>query len=160
LGFYAITGTIPFSQPPAIALSGTIAYTRNAASGVLLSATATVTDADSANFADGSLIVSIISGSESANRLSFTGGAFTLSGKAVQYNGVQIGTLTGSGFGTTPLKVYFNANATPAIVQALVRNIRFKTVSSTSNLPRVVTFSLTDGDGGTSNTATRTVNVL
>lgn len=159
LGFYAITGTIPASQPPAIALGGTIGYTRNATTGVKLAVGATVTDPDSPNFATGSLIVSIVSGGESANRLTLTGGAFTLSGSTVNYNGTSIGSLTGNGFGTNPLSVLFNVNATPAIVQELVRNIRFKTVNSTSNLSRVITFSLSDGDGSTSNTATKTVNV-
>jgi hypothetical protein len=159
LGFYSLTGAIPYSQPPSIVLGGTIGYTLNAPAGVTLAANATVNDADSPNFATGTLIVSIISGGDAANRLLFTGGAFTLSSKAVQYNGVQIGTLTASGFGTTPLKIYFKANATPAIVQELARNIRFKTVNSTSSLARVITFSLTDGDGSTSNTATKTVNV-
>lgn len=160
LGFYAITGSIPANQPPSIVLSGTMGYTRNAAAGVVLAPHATVTDADSPNFNTGVLVVSIISGGESANRLSLNGGAFTLNGTAVNYNGTRIGTLTGSGYGTNPLSVQFNANATPAIIQALVRNIRFKTVSSTSNLARVITFSLTDGDGGISNTATKTVNVV
>jgi hypothetical protein len=159
LGFYAITGTLPASQPPSIVLSGTIGYTRNATTGIKLAVNATVSDPDSPNFDTGSLIVSIISGGESANRLTLTGGAFTLNGSAVNYNGTQIGTLTGSGFGTTPLSVQFNVNATPAIVQELVRNIRFKTVNSSSNLSRVITFSLSDGDGSTSNTATKTVNV-
>jgi hypothetical protein len=160
LGFYAITGSIPANQPPSIVLSGTIGYTRNAAAGVVLAANASVIDADSPNFATGALVVSIIAGGETANRLTLTGGAFTLSGTAVNYNGTRIGTLTGSGYGSNQLSVQFNANATPAIVQALVRNIRFKTVGSTSNLARVITFSLTDGDGGTSNTATKTVNVV
>jgi hypothetical protein len=159
LGLYAITGSVPFSQPPSIVLGGTIGYARNAATGVQLASNASVTDPDSPNFATGSLIISIVSGGESANRLTLTGGAFTLSGSTVNYNGTPVGSLTGSGFGTTPLSVRFNINATPAIVQELVRNIRFKTVGSTSNLSRVITVSLTDGDGGTSNTATKTVNV-
>lgn len=160
LGFYAITGTIPVGQPPSIVLSGTVGYTRNATTGVLLAPSATVTDPDSPNLDTGSLVVSIISGGESANRLTLTGGAFALNSSTVNYNGQQIGTLTGSGFGTTPLSVQLNVNATPAIVQELVRNIRFKTVGSTSNLSRVITFSLSDGDGSTSNTATKTVNVV
>jgi hypothetical protein len=160
LGFYAIIGVVPFSQPPSLVLGGTIGYVRNATAGVKLAVAATVKDPDSANFASGSLIVSITSGGEAANRLNLTGGAFTLSGTTVNYNGMSIGSLGSNGFGVKPLKVWFNANATPAIVQALVRNLRFRTVGSTSNLPRTITFSLSDGDGGISNTATKTVNVL
>jgi hypothetical protein len=125
-----------------------------------LAVAATVKDPDSANFASGSLIVSITSGGEAANRLNLTGGAFTLSGWTVNYNGTPIGSLGSNGFGVKPLKVWFNANATPAIVQALVRNIRFRTVGSTSSDTRTIAFSLSDGDGGISNTATKTVNVL
>jgi hypothetical protein len=166
LGFYVITGTVPtasgaaaYDQTPVITLSGTVGYTRNASTGVLLAPHATVTDADSTDFSGGKLIVSITAGGEDGNRLMLTGGAFMLGGTTVNYNGSAIGTVSSNGIGTAPLSVLFNSSATPGIVQELVRGIRFRTVNSSSNAQRTITFSLSDGGGGTSNTATKFVNV-
>jgi len=159
LGAYAIYGTIPRNVAPAIGLSGSVGYTRNSVTAVTLAPNATVTDSDSANFSGGALTVKITTGAGSGNRLIFSGGSFTLDGTDVKYNGVTIGTQTSNGVGATQLRITFNASATKAIVQLLVRNIKFKTVGATLNGSRLVTFSVTDGDGGTSNTATKTVNV-
>lgn len=161
LGAYTIHGTLFKNVAPRIELSGTaVVYTRNAATAVMLGRNAIVTDPDSANFAGGALIVRITTGVDTGNRLIFTGGSFTLSGSDVKYNGVTIGTRTHSGAGTTQLRITFNASATRPIVELLVRNIKFKTVNATLTGSRLVTFSVTDGDGGTSNTATQTVNVI
>jgi hypothetical protein len=143
-----------------VTLSGSIGYTRNSSSAVALASNATVTDPDSSDFAGGSLVVAITSGGEAANRLTLTGGPFALSGTTLKYNGTAIGILTGNGVGTTALSVQFNGSATVSIVQSLVRNVRFKTVNSASNASRVVSFQVSDGDGSTSNTATKTVVVL
>ena len=57
------------------------------------------------------------------------------------------------------MEIVFTADATPGIVQQLVRSLRFRTESSTFSDPRIVSFSLTDGDGGLSETLFKTVNV-
>jgi tetraacyldisaccharide-1-P 4'-kinase len=67
-------------------------------------------------------------------------------------------TFTG-GKGKTPLVVTFNANATPAQVQALVRSLTFKTTAA-SLVKRKVQFTLTDGDGGTSVAVKKIVTVV
>ncbi|MFQ5435006.1 MAG: hypothetical protein ACE5FD_09035, partial [Anaerolineae bacterium] len=71
----------------------------------------------------------------------------------------RIGEWTG-GTGTNPLVITFDKDAaTSDAVQALLRRIAF----SATNLgtgPRTVEFTLTDGDGGTSDTATVTINVV
>src|SRR5262249_50500550 len=86
-------------------------------------------------------------------------GQIGVSGANVTFGGTVIGTFTG-GVGTTALVVTFNASATPATVQALARNITFRNVSDNpSTSARTVRFVLTDGDGGTSTAATKTVNV-
>lgn len=140
-------------------ISGSIGYTQNAAA-VTLAPAATVSDPDSLNFATGKLSVQIISGADASNRL-LIGGPFTLSGNDVQLNGVTIGTRNaGGGGGTTKLEITFNANATRAIVEQLVRAIRFKTVDGASTEQRIVKFSLLDGDGGASNQPTKGVNVI
>jgi hypothetical protein len=63
-----------------------------------------------------------------------------------------------NGFGTKELIITFNTNATKAIVQQLVRAITFKTVGGTAGQRRVV-FTVSDGDGGISAEAFKTVNV-
>jgi len=139
---------------------GTVGYQQNTAPIALLS-NATVTDPDSANFAGGRLLVRIISGGNASNRL-LIAGAFELDGNLVKRtsDGLVIGTRnTAGGVGTTRLEITFNANATRAIVQQLVRGIRFRTVNGTSTVQRVIEFSVSDGGGGASNKVNKTVNV-
>jgi hypothetical protein len=128
---------------------------------------ATVTDSDSPNFAGGQLTVAVTTLNTAQDLLAIGNqgigvGQIGVNGTSVTYNpgtgAVVIGTFTG-GTGLTPLSVSFNTNATPAATQALVRDITFG--GTTRILPagnRVVTFTLSDGAGGTA-TATRTINV-
>ncbi|RNL63296.1 right-handed parallel beta-helix repeat-containing protein, partial [Nocardioides marmoriginsengisoli] len=152
------------SAPVIAAIEGTsLAYTENAAA-TPITATGTVTDADSADFATGTLTVDYTANGAAEDRLAVrnqgTGaGQIGVSGANVSYAGTTIGTFTG-GTGTTGLVITLNASATPAAAQALVRNITYANVSNTpSTLTRTVRFVLTDGDGGTSAPATRTITV-
>ena len=61
--------------------------------------------------------------------------------------------------GTTNFEVTFNGNATAGFVQQFVRALRFRSVNSNSAADRVISFTLTDGDGGTSAMRTKTVDV-
>ncbi|WP_407885053.1 hypothetical protein [Scytonema sp. NUACC26] len=71
----------------------------------------------------------------------------------------EVGTFT-EGNSVAPLEVTFNANATLAAVHGLINNITFANVSDNpTTTPRTVSFVLTDGDGGTSATVTKTVYV-
>ncbi|MDG4550387.1 MAG: Ig-like domain-containing protein [Candidatus Contendobacter sp.] len=75
---------------------------------------------------------------------------------------VTIGTITTEfDCGTAPptLSIALNANATQAATQALLRNLTYFSASTPTGTSRVVAVVLTDGDGGTSNTATKTVNI-
>ena len=81
-------------------------------------------------------------------------GQIGLSGTTVLYGGVAIGAL-GGGINGAPLGVYFYGGAaTPAAVQALLRAITFHNTSENPyTRTRTIRFTLTDGDGGTSNLA-------
>ncbi|RNL63791.1 tandem-95 repeat protein, partial [Nocardioides marmoriginsengisoli] len=157
-----ITGT---NDAPAIAAleGGALAYAENAAA-TPITATGTVADVDSANFATGTLTVSYSAGGQAEDRLAVrnqgTGaGQIGVSGANVSYAGTTIGTFTG-GTGTTALVITLNASATPAATQALVRNVTYRNVSENpSTVTRTARFVLTDGDGGTSGAATRTITV-
>ena len=87
-------------------------------------------------------------------------GQIGIDGTNVTYEGVVIGTWAGGGDGTTPLTVQLNGNATESAVQALLRHITYENVSADpSETQRVVRFSVTDGDGGSSAAASMTVVV-
>jgi ELWxxDGT repeat protein len=145
------------NDPPRPVLGGQIAYQNNAPA-ILLAPAATVSDADSANLFGGVLTVDITSGGGPGNRL-WVSGAYSLNGDRLLRNGVVVGTVLDSGFGWNPLRLQFNAQMTPARVQELVRSLRFRTVNNTNLDPRIISFTLTDGDGGVSATQTKTVNV-
>ena len=150
---------VPVNDVPVLTGSGAIGYGLNDPA-VLLAATYGVTDVDSFNVATGRLLVKFDSGGDAANRI-FLGGAFSLLGNNVVLDGTTtIGTRnTNGGVGTSNFIITFNASATPAIVQSLIRDLRFRTVSGVGTQQRIVSLNLTDGDGGTSNTVTRTINV-
>ena len=164
-GASALTKTInvvPVNDAPVLAPAngGTVGYPQNSAA-VQLLGNATVTDPDSANFDGGRLIVRAIAGGNASNRL-LIGSGFVFDGTNVKRvsDGLIVGTRNvDGGIGTTRLEITFNANATRAIVQQVVRGIFFRTVNGTSTAQRTIEFSLTDGDGGASNKVNKTVNV-
>ncbi|HEY9851284.1 MAG TPA: DUF4347 domain-containing protein [Leptolyngbyaceae cyanobacterium] len=149
---------------PVISLSAaSLAYTENA-SATVIDSTSTATDSNSADFDTGALTVNFTAGGTADDRLAIrhegnSAGQIGIDGRIVKYGGTQIGTFTG-GIGTTPLVVTFNASATPTAAQALLRNITYQNISDNpATASRTVQFVLTDGDGGTSNAATKTINV-
>ncbi len=140
-------------------VGGTASYTQNSA-GIYVSNSATVLDVDSTNFDTGKLTVEITSGGDASNRLELGGTIFTVDGSSNIIRSEQIiGSVTSSGVGLTKLEITFNANATASIVQQLVRAIRFRTFGGTSTVQRNLAFTLTDGDGGTSATLNKAVDV-
>jgi ELWxxDGT repeat protein len=149
---------------PTLGLGGTITYRENAAA-IAIAPHAVVTDADSANFEDGYLQVAITANANANDRIRIqnvgTGpGEIGVVDSQVTYGGVTIGKRTG-GFGATPLVVALNHNATPAAVQALVQALAFITLGDApSTLQRTLSLKVSDGDGGISNVATKTVNVV
>jgi hypothetical protein len=141
------------------------AHTENVPVRLDVGGNATVADAESANFDTGTLTVSITANGQSGQdvlsvaNIGNGAGQIGVSGSAVSYGGVQIGTFTG-GTGGSNLVFTFDADATPAAVQALVRALQYNNTSDAPNTAtRTVTLVLTDGDGGTSATQTVTVGV-
>jgi hypothetical protein len=148
----------PVNDPPALVLGGAIGYTHDAAA-ITLASAATVTDIDSVNFDGGRLRVRITDGASSANRLLIGAGFAVDANNNVLQGATIIGRRTANGFGTNELIVLFNTSATPTVAQQLVRAIQFKTVGGAVG-PCKVIFTVSDGDGGTSGEAEKTVNVL
>lgn len=126
--------TMTFSNSPASAVQGGPA--------VVVDPTATFADVDQIVLLNAALGVTIES-AQPGDLISFASqgngpGEIGISGADVLYEGVPIGTLTGTANGPT---VAFNVSATIAAVQQLLRSITFQTTSSvvgTRTLP--VTF--------------------
>lgn len=152
----------------------------SSAQGVFLEASgaAVVSDADSTEFDGGKLTVARVSearsspGAERAFDLTISAGMdvfavhnegqsagqIGVSGSAVTYGGVSIGTFAGGANGV-PLVVSFNAQATPDAVERLIENLVYRNASNDPD-PRVdVGLVLEDDDGGTSDVKIIAVNI-
>ncbi|MBX7105913.1 MAG: DUF4394 domain-containing protein [Gemmataceae bacterium] len=158
-GTVAITGlTAKYTTnvPPVVTFSSSVqTYDIQSDVPVLLDPNATITDLDSLNFNGGSLLVQFAFGLtgdllDIQNQGNGAGQVGTSGGK-VFFGGVEVGTyLTGDG-AIIPLVVTFNANATPAAAQAILRAVTFSATSNdlTTNNPRIATAKVDDGDGAT-----------
>ncbi|HEX8644574.1 MAG TPA: M10 family metallopeptidase C-terminal domain-containing protein [Allosphingosinicella sp.] len=167
-------------QPPVLDLNGAGAGTSSAAAfaegnpPVRIAPAAEVEDPDSANFDGGSLTVAFVSGGTSEDRLVIANQGIGPGQFSVEENDLffeagsadpdvgpaPIGTISGGGDGSTPLVVTFNSRATPGIVELLTRAIAFANFSE-GPVPgtRTLSWTLTDGDGGSSLPATSNVDV-
>ena len=131
---------------------------------VMIDALPTVSDLDSTNFDAGTLTITISANPSVDDRVELlnTGmgaGQIGVSGTNVYYGGTLIGTQAG-GIGAVPFVVTFNTNADAAIVGEVMANIRFWVAGdSPSTATRTVEAVLTDGDGGTSLTASKQITV-
>ena len=127
--------------------------------GVPVAGTATVDDSnDGADFGGGTLTVSYTSGATGNDLLAVrdNGGLVTVSGANVSYNGTIVGTTAGGVAGST-LTITFNTFADRTAVEAVLQNVVFSTPAGT--IDRVLSISLTDGDGGVSTPVAVTVVV-
>lgn len=156
----------PTNDPPVLAFQNSVRslrYRENQGQRTLGN-DALLTDPDSSDFAGGVLTVSFASGGDEYDRLEIRDRSgipdrIGVSGADVTFNDIVIGSFSG-GVGTTPLSVSFNSMATLPIVQALLRSLTFRTLGDApSTATRAIEFVLTDGDGATSNIATKTVTV-
>lgn len=135
-----------------------------AAGPVTLDGDWSVADPDSPNFDTGKLTIKISANGHADDRLTLrnegtASGQVGVNGLNVTYGGLLIGTFSG-GSGTTPLVITFKATADAAAVQAVARCVLFSNVSTTpTTAARTLQATLTDGDGGTSLVASKTVTV-
>lgn len=164
-----VTLTAPINDAPVVGnLNGdSVDHTEGGSATLLDSGSdATVSDSDSADFDGGNVTVAIVTNRVDgedllAIRNEGSGiGQIGVSGSNVSYGGVLIGTFAG-GSGSNDLVITLNANATPAAVQALVRNLTYanSNVTDPSTSSRTVRVTVNDGDGGTSSNADIAVSV-
>jgi hypothetical protein len=147
----------PVNDAPVLKLSGTVSYVHDSWA-IVLAPNAMVSDVDSLNFYQGSLRVRITDGASWTNRLEISGGFRIDANNRLLYGTTVIGQRVSDGVGRSDLIFNFNAKATPAIVQELIRGIKFKTVNGLLGT-RTLLFSVFDGDGGVSTEARKTVLV-
>jgi Tol biopolymer transport system component/Ca2+-binding RTX toxin-like protein len=126
---------------------------------VLMSPNATVADADSVNFAGGTLRIERSANGSADDLLAFANqgtseGQIGVSGAAITYGGTAIGTFTG-GAGAQPIIVSLNSAATPLAVQALLRTITYGNSNASLAAPGpIYSVTLADETGGVSAAAT------
>jgi VCBS repeat-containing protein len=160
-GGTSITLTAVNDAPTLSGLAGSITYTEAGTTSVtrtLIDTSVVFGDVDSPNLAGGSLtvrITNVVAGEDLLDVRSqgTADGQISVVGTDVRYNPVgaggvvSIGTLSG-GTGGAPLVISFNANATPAAVDALIQNVRYGNQSQQpTTTPRNVSFTIVDGDG-------------
>ena len=155
----------PVNDAPVLALPGAAPTYTASGPAVVIDGSATIADPDSADFDSGVLTISLQTNGNADDRLEIlnegTGsGQIGISGSNVTYEGTTIGSFSG-GVGTTPLSITLNAFATRIATETLMCKITFRSVNATPpTAARTVAFQLTDGDTGTSNTATKSINVV
>ncbi len=141
-------------------------YTENAPA-VVIDPDASVADPDEANFNGGVLTVSLFANGTASDELGIknvgTGaGQIGVSGANVTYGGAAVGTFAVGTAGGNLVVTFTSSAATKAVVDALLQNITFRTVTENpSELPRTVRFVLNDGNAvtGTSAPVDTTVTV-
>ncbi|QDT54535.1 hypothetical protein Pan44_25680 [Caulifigura coniformis] len=151
-------------QPPAIGnLGATVAYAARSVA-VPIASTGTVTDGDTVVFTGFKLTAQITSGGNSADRLTVQNqgrgaGQVGLSGSALYYSGVRVGTVSG-GSGTGVLTITFNNSATSTAVQVVLRSISYRS-TATSPLPglKTVRFLMTEPNRTASVPATKQIQI-
>ena len=136
---------------PTLTLSSSATSYSPGGSPVKIDSTTTVTDSDSTHFAGGYLIVEFGFGTYTGDTLSILSvgngaGQINLAGDKLRYGTQIFGELNDSI--VDKLIVNFNSNATPAIVQALIRQFAFSNSTSNPNTAdRAIYFLLSDGAG-------------
>jgi hypothetical protein len=154
--------------PTGVPANNVVGYTEGGTAAALLPNFA-LADADNPASFDGGTVTASISDVFAGDFLAFlAGGPFTLSGNDVVYNGVTtIGSITAGAVGSPAFAVTLNANATLAVVEALLENVGYASTSDNPNdggADNTRQVDITFDDGGNTGTgvgqANSTINVL
>ncbi|WP_424990889.1 Ig-like domain-containing protein [Fluviibacterium sp. S390] len=159
---FAADGTVMLSEDPTISgLADLVLDEADVnASGQFLAPNAGIGDADSADFAGGTLSVHVLRNdtvqtqfrdrdARAQDQLGIDGsGGVTVVGSAVNLGGSQIGTLVSDGTDGAALIIDLTGNADHAAVRTLVRSLTYANISDDPEGERQLSVQLTDGDGG------------
>jgi len=156
-GSTTVTITAVNDAPALTSSTGTLPYVENSGP-VIIGGTATISDPDSADLNGGQLVIQITANGLPEDKLTIQNqgngvGQVGVSGVNISYGGVLVASFNGPVTGGTALTITFNNNATAAIAQAVMRRLSYQNTSeSPSTATRSLSATITDGDGGTSNT--------
>ncbi|WP_374246395.1 hypothetical protein, partial [Zoogloea sp.] len=175
---YGPAGSIALQAAPQVSdVAPSVTYLENTVNAApqLIDAAVGVFDGDSADFAGGRLVVSVISGFSSLNQdigdyrpdqdnfsiLSEGSGAgqVNVMGSEVRVGTAAIGTIVSDGQAGRDLIVQFNASATQPLVEQVLERLAYRNPSTDPVAARQVSITLSDGDGGTSTPTVVTINV-
>ncbi|MBK8918090.1 MAG: hypothetical protein IPM73_08615 [Betaproteobacteria bacterium] len=145
---------------------GTVTFAENAVNGGLqvIDAAVGLSDPDSGNFNGGRLDLYYTQNGGAEDQLGVvhqgTGaGQIGVSGSTVSYGGTAIGTISG-GVNGANLVISFTSNAaTVEAVEALIQRLGYANPDSSPNPSRTLGLRVSDGDGGSSNTNSLTINI-
>ncbi|MEM9926231.1 MAG: Ig-like domain-containing protein, partial [Cyanobacteria bacterium P01_D01_bin.50] len=158
-----VTLKVGVSDAPFITASQySISYIQNA-DDILINSFTSISDSDSPDLDGGQLKVSISDSTEDERLLIRNQGTnpteINLEGNTIKYGNYEIATFTG-GTQSQDLVVTLNKNARTKQVETLLKNITYGNFSQNPvSEQRKIEISLTDGDGGTSNIISRTIDV-
>ncbi|MDW3223931.1 MAG: Ig-like domain-containing protein [Paracoccaceae bacterium] len=132
--------------------------------------TVVVSDADSADFDGGRLLIGVVD--ETDVRTQFTGvdgaaqdnltvasASVALNGNDVEVDGTVVGTLLSDGQSGAPFEILFNNNATVEVIEEIFDAMRYSNSSDDPEASRTYQVVLTDGDGGSSEQSKFVVNI-
>ncbi len=160
--------TVIFSavnDPPVVTLPSPAPTYQQGQGALPVDALATISDPDTAAYPTGFLVVEFTAGATADDQLVFTSsgsgpGQIAVSGGVVSYEGTAFGVVSGTGNATNPLLVRFDANATVAATQALLRQAAFLDAAAPPvGGVRTVQVTLNDGAGTSSAPVTKTIAV-
>ncbi|MCK6376254.1 MAG: PKD domain-containing protein, partial [Zoogloea sp.] len=175
---YGPAGSITVQAAPQISdVVSSVTYLENTVNAApqLIDAAVGVFDGDSANFAGGRLVVSVISGYSSLNQdigdyrpdqdnfsiltEGSAAGQVNVVGSDVRVGATTIGAIVSDGQAGRDLIVQFNASATQPLVELVLERLAYRNPSTDPVAARQVSITLSDGDGGTSTPTVVTINV-
>ncbi|WP_175469616.1 beta strand repeat-containing protein [Desulfoluna spongiiphila] len=160
---YGTVAQFTTNTTPVISIAdATLAYTENGGA-VQTDSAATLSDADGdSEWNAGTLKAQVTANSEAADEVSISGTGVSVSGTDLMVSGTDVGDVSASGgvvTGGTALSITFDADATNAIVQNVLRSILYRNTSDdpgTSN--RTLTVTATDSHGASASD-TRTISL-
>ncbi|MBL8451044.1 MAG: hypothetical protein JNM32_14125, partial [Dechloromonas sp.] len=161
------TGELARSASPTLAdFVGTVTFAENTVNAGLqvIDAAVGLSDPDSGNFNGGRLDLYYTQNGAVEDQLGVVhqgngAGQIGVSGGTVSYGGTAIGTISG-GVNGANLVISFTSNAaTVEAVEALIQRLGYSNADSSPNSSRTLGLRVSDGDGGSSNTNSLTINI-
>ena len=147
-------------------VTGTVTFVENDVNAGLqaLDTAVGLTDPDSGNFEGGRLDLYYVRGAGAEDQLGVIDegngpGQIGVTGSTVSYGGAAIGTVSGGANGSN-LRIDFTSTAaTVEAVEALIQHLGYRNADSSPTTTRSLALRVADGDGGTSEPSTLTVNI-